>query len=135
MVFKATFNNISVISFYWWSTQRQQSTCRKSLTNIMQLSPLLDCDPMVCLPEKSKVTREIARVWPNFLRGDKPSGSHSNKDDNWYIISNIFASDRIKGSNYNWKHVRLTWELPWDSLASGGPCYETLRLAVDPTNG
>jgi hypothetical protein len=41
----------------------------------------------------------------------------------------------IKGSNYNWKHVRLTWEFPWDFLASGGPYDETLRLAVDPTNG
>jgi hypothetical protein len=40
----------------------------------------------------------------------------------------------IKGSNYNWKHVRLMWEFPWDFLASGGPYYETLWLAVDPMN-
>jgi hypothetical protein len=28
---------------------------------IYQLSPLLECDPTVCLPEKSKVTRGLAR--------------------------------------------------------------------------
>jgi hypothetical protein len=28
----------------------------------IQLSPLLECDPKVCLSEKSKVTRELARV-------------------------------------------------------------------------
>jgi hypothetical protein len=27
--------------------------------DIIQLSPLLECDPTVCLPEKSKVTREL----------------------------------------------------------------------------
>ena len=47
----------------------------------------------------------------------------------------MFVVCLIKGNNYNWKHVRLTWECPWDFLASGGPYYETLRLAVDPTNG
>jgi len=26
-------------------------------------------------------------------------------------------------------------QFPWDFIASGGPYYETLRLAVDPTNG
>ena len=41
--------------------------------NIIQLSPLLECDPTVCLQEKSMVTRELARGWPNFSRGDKPS--------------------------------------------------------------
>ena len=41
----------------------------------------------------------------------------------------------IKGNNYKWKHMRLTWEFPWKFLVSGGPYYETLRLAVDPTNG
>jgi hypothetical protein len=38
--------------------------------DIIQLSPLLECDPTVCLPEKIKVDRG----WPNFSRGDKPSG-------------------------------------------------------------
>jgi hypothetical protein len=52
------------------------------LVGIIQLSPLLECDPMVGLPEKSKVTLG----WPIV-------GSHSNKGDNCYIISNIFASD------------------------------------------
>ena len=28
---------------------------------IYQLSPLLECDPTVCLPEKSKVTRGLVR--------------------------------------------------------------------------
>jgi hypothetical protein len=69
---------------------------------IYLLSPLLECDPTVCLPYR---------------------GSQSY----WWR--------KLKGSNYNWKHVRLTWEFPWDFLASGGPYYETLRLAVDPTNG
>ena len=27
---------------------------------IIQLSPVLECDPTVCLPEKSKVTRGLA---------------------------------------------------------------------------
>ena len=31
------------------------------ICNIIQLSPLLECDPTVCLPEKSKVTRGFAR--------------------------------------------------------------------------
>jgi hypothetical protein len=58
-----------------YSTKRKSSsqwnvTC--SHHDIMQLSPLLECDPTVCLPEKSKVTRG----WPNFSRGDKPS-SHT----------------------------------------------------------
>jgi hypothetical protein len=40
MVFTATFNKISVISwrFYWWSkldTQRKPPTCRKSPTNFI----------------------------------------------------------------------------------------------------
>ena len=43
--------------------------------DLIQLSPLLECDLTVCL----SVTRQF--------------GSHSNKGDNWYIISNIFASD------------------------------------------
>jgi len=30
MVFNATFNNISVIS-WWWSTRRKPQTCRKLL--------------------------------------------------------------------------------------------------------
>jgi hypothetical protein len=46
----------------------------------------------------------------------------------------IFVVCWIKGSNYNWKHVTLTWEFPWDFPASGGPYYETLQLTVDPTN-
>jgi hypothetical protein len=171
-----------------------------SLSNIItlyvQLSPLLECDPTVCLPEKSKVTRGLARGWPNISRGGEIVESHSNKGDNLYIISNTcgFATDAkwlnicslvtdskglntccfvtdskwlntcrfmtdtkwpitrsfvtdtkwlnacsilptatnlsldamfvvswIKGSNYNWKHMRLTWEFPWDFLASGGP--------------
>ena len=37
---------------------------------IIQLSPMLECDPTVCLPEKSKVVRG----WLNFSRGDKQSG-------------------------------------------------------------
>jgi hypothetical protein len=40
------------------------------LCDLIQLSPLLECDPTVCLPKKSKVTRK----WPNFSRGDKPLG-------------------------------------------------------------
>ena len=58
------------------------------------------------------------------------------------FLESLFYSNRsmsvvcwINGSNYNWKHVRLTWEFPWDFLASGGPYYETLRLAVHTTNG
>ena len=43
-------------------------------SNLIQLSPLLECDPTVCLPEKGKVTRGLAQGWPNFSRGDKPSG-------------------------------------------------------------
>jgi len=41
MVFNATFNNISVISWLSfigggnWSTRRKQPTCRKSLTNFI----------------------------------------------------------------------------------------------------
>ena len=42
----------------------------KGRFDLIQLSPLLECDPTVCLPEKSKVTRG----WPNFSRGDNPSG-------------------------------------------------------------
>jgi len=46
----------------------------KRRSSIIQLLPLLECDPTVCLPEKSKVTRGRARGWPNFSREDKPSG-------------------------------------------------------------
>jgi hypothetical protein len=53
---------------------------------------------------------------------------------NNYILDAMFVVCWIKGSNYNWKHVRHTWEFPWDFLASGGPYYETLRFVVDPTN-
>ena len=38
MVFNATFNNISVISwrqFCWWRSRRKLPTCRKSLTNFI----------------------------------------------------------------------------------------------------
>ena len=139
--------------------------------DLIQLSPLLECDPTVCLPEKSKVTRGLTRGWLNFSRGDKPSGhtptrviigisyriflhqTPSNRipaalrqtPSDWIHvvlwqspsdwIHAMFVVCWIKGSNYNWKHGRLTWEFPWDFLASGGPYYETLRLAVDPTNG
>jgi hypothetical protein len=51
--------------------------CRNHFfVNVSQLSPLLECDPTVCLPEKSKVTRGLSRGLPNFSRGDKPS-SHT----------------------------------------------------------
>ena len=69
-----------------YQTENIERICNRDL---VQLSPLLECDSTVCLPEKSKVTREHARGWLNFSLGDK----HSNKGDNWYIISNIFASD------------------------------------------
>jgi len=52
-------------------------------------------------------------------------------NSNWIQMDAMFVVCWIKGSNYNWKHARLTWEFPWDFLASGGPYYETLRLVVD----
>jgi hypothetical protein len=47
---------------------------RRGVLDTMQLSPLLECDPTVCLPEKSKVTRGLGRGWPNFSRRNKSSG-------------------------------------------------------------
>jgi hypothetical protein len=32
------------------------------------------------------------------------------------------------------REVAIIWKFPWDFLVCGGPYYETLRLAVDPTN-
>ena len=46
----------------------------KRRSSIIQLLPLLECDPTVCLPEKSKVTRGLVRGWPNFSREDKLLG-------------------------------------------------------------
>jgi hypothetical protein len=69
---------------------------------------------------------------------EKPIDLSQVTDKLYYTIITLvgeFVVCLIKGSNYNWKHVRLTGEFPWDFLASGGPYYETLRLAVDPTNG
>ena len=55
-------------------TKRLSQTVKGSYSiRIIQLSPLLECDPTVCLLEKSKVTQGIAQGWPNFSRGDKPS--------------------------------------------------------------
>ena len=47
---------------------------------IYQLSPFLECDPTVCLPEKSKVTRGL-------FEGRQTVGSHSNKGDNCIMPS------------------------------------------------
>ena len=55
-----------------WLLQFPQ-TNQTNRHDIIQLSPFLECDPTVCLPEKSKVTLGLARGWPNFSRGDKPS--------------------------------------------------------------
>ena len=128
--------------------------------DLIQLSPLLECDPTVCLPEKSKVTRG----WLNFSRGDKPSGhtptrviigilyriflhqTPSNRipaalrqtPSDWIHvvlwqspsdwIHAMFVVCWIKGSNYNWKHLRISlgfprkwWTLLWDLMISGWP--------------
>jgi hypothetical protein len=62
--------------FYWRYMLHVPSgdTRSKILNDTIQLSPLLECDPTVCLPEKSKVTRGLVRGWPNFSRGDTSSG-------------------------------------------------------------
>ena len=144
----------SVILFSWLFSENR---------GIIQLSPLLECDPTVCLPVKSKVTRGLARGWPTFSRGDKQSGHTPTRviigilyrisllqtpPNNRipaalrkysiyikFLLGAMFVVCWIKGSNYNWKHVRLTWEFPWDFLTNGGPYYLTLWLAVDQTNG
>jgi hypothetical protein len=54
-----------------YQTENIERICNRDL---VQLSPLLECDPTVCLPEKSKVTPEHARGWLKFSLGDKPSG-------------------------------------------------------------
>ena len=59
--------------------------------NSIQLSTLLECDSTVCLPEKR--SPEDLPEGDLIFRGETIVGSHSNKGDNWYIISNIFASD------------------------------------------
>jgi hypothetical protein len=54
-------------------------------------------------------------------------------------ISNIFAKPQVFYYLVSdAKIFDIIYQLspfPWDFLASGGPYYETLRLAVDPTNG
>ena len=64
---------------WWWCSifvwkQHEYVVSWVDIGGIIQLSPLLECDPTVCLPEKSKVTLGFGRWWPNFSRGDKPSG-------------------------------------------------------------
>jgi hypothetical protein len=56
---------------------------------IYQLSPLLECDPTVCLPEKSKVTRGLAIIVCNVARGSI----------NIYDVVNILFSlgDKLSG--------------------------------------
>jgi hypothetical protein len=56
---------------------------------IYQLSPLLECDPTVCLPEKSKVTRGLAIIVCNVAR----------RSINIYDVVNILFSlgDKLSG--------------------------------------
>jgi hypothetical protein len=89
---------------------------------ILQLSPFMECDPMVCLLEKSKVTRGLARGWPNFSRGDKPSG-HTPTRVIIGILYRIFLhqtpSNRISATlrqkPSDWIHAVL-WQIPSDQL-------------------
>ena len=78
--------------FYWWKAPiiySRQLPYDHDPFGIIQLSPLLECDPMICLPEKSKVTRG----WPNFSRGDKPSGHTPTRVIIGIIYRIFFATD------------------------------------------
>ena len=131
--------------------------------NHIQLSLLLECDPTVCLSEKSKVTRGLARGWPNFSRGDKQSG-HTPTRVIIGILYRIFLHQKFS-SSCSWSpyptaivpfllHLQrrtcrwtpYLWSVEsrevtiigntWGSCGNFlGPYYETLRLVVDPTNG
>ena len=87
---------------------------------IIQLSPLLECDPTVCLPEKSKVTRGLARGWHNFSKRDKSLGDTPIR----VIIGMLFRvylhqtpCNRIpaalRQTPSDWIHVAL-WQTPSD---------------------
>jgi predicted membrane channel-forming protein YqfA (hemolysin III family) len=63
--------------FYWWRKPKYpkkiidlSQVTDKHNDKIYQLSPMLECDPTVCLPSKSWVTLG----WPYFSLGDKSSG-------------------------------------------------------------